>query len=324
MKDLSFSVRSISSGPRPDPIPSEFAVIGVGRLGSALARALRAAGYNLSLVMGSSPDSATARTLASEIGCSPARSIDEILERAGVVFLCVPDARLTEVVDKLAAETQSVIYKGEVTRLIGHTAGSVGVSVLEPLASAGWEVFALHPAVSIADRNTLPEVLRNRYAALTASEGAKQTALEIARSIGLIPFELPEEARAAYHLSCAVASNFLVTLAALAGRIAADAGVGDPSALHLSLMQSTIDNLSKLRPDEALTGPIARGDVSTVAAHLEVLADSNPAMLDPYIALARATLELADISEEARREMLSLLGAWSEKPDARASLVEAV
>lgn len=289
------------------------AIVGPGRVGSTLARSLAASGWSIRLVMGSSACSASAEALAEEIGCDVARSAQDVVDASDLVLVCVPDGALAGVVDSLADAISARPHDTGEPRLVGHTAGSVGISILSPLASAGWGVFALHPVVSIADPQSGPEVLRDRYAAVTASEGASRVAFEIATSLSMRPFEVAEEARSTYHLACVVASNFLVTLAAAAERIASGADVRQALRVLLPLMQSTIDNLEKRRPREALTGPIARGDVSTVAAHLRALDFLEPALLSPYIGLAEATLEIAELPGELLAEMESLLSEWKDR-----------
>lgn len=297
----------------PKSRSTRVAVVGTGRIGSTFARSLVAGGWDVRLVMGSSPLSSSAQGLASEIGCAVARSAGEVIYGSDLVLLCVPDTALRGVVGELSAAAGAVPGPDGRGKLVGHTTGSVGISVLEPLASSSWGTFALHPVVSIVDRGSGPEALRDRYAAITASVGASEAVFEMARALSMRPFAVAEEDRAAYHLACVVASNFLVTLAAAADRIASAAGVREAPRVLLSLMQSTLDNLEGRSPEEALTGPIARGDTSTVEAHLEVLESRDPRVFGPYIGLSEATLEIARLPEVRRAELEALLSRWKRR-----------
>ncbi len=297
-----------------DPRRLPLAVIGPGRVGSVLSRSLLAAGWRVELVMGSSPRSLSADSLARELGCRAAGSVQQVNKESDVVLLCVPDAALESVVYALAEASKGRPGKSSGQRYVGHTAGSCGVGVLAPLSNLGWEAFALHPAVSIADRRAGPEVLEGRHAAVTASGAARQLALTLARSLGMRPFEVSEEERPAYHLACATASNYMVTLAAAAERVLQAAGVDVASDVLVSLMQSVLDNLRSSSPVYALTGPIARGDVPTVARHLQTLADRHPEFLELYSALARATVEIAGLPQSRRMEMYYLLDSYATAP----------
>jgi predicted short-subunit dehydrogenase-like oxidoreductase (DUF2520 family) len=301
------------------------AIVGAGRVGSALARTMTVSGWDIDFVMGSSPDSSAARSLAAEIGCAVARSSHEIVSGSDLVLLCVPDAALESVVADLAyAYSQLPPVPQANPRFVGHTAGSLGTSVLDSLASAGWATFALHPVVSIADRMSGPQILKDRYAGITASPKAREMALEIARSLDMHPFEIAEEIRPAYHLSCVIASNFMVTLAAMAARVARGAGLEDPTRFLVPLMRSTLDNLESRSPDEALTGPVARGDTPTVEAHLQVLESVDPQLSKTYATLAEATLKLADLDDHRREEMESLLSKWCERSGISGSVAESI
>ncbi len=297
-----------------DPRRLSLAVIGPGRLGSVLSRSLLAAGWRVELVMGSSPSSHSADSLARELGCRAAESVCQVAKESDVVLLCVPDAALESVVEALAEASKG--HAGERTgqRYVGHTAGSCGVGVLAPLSGLGWQAFALHPAASIADRRAGPEILRGRHAAVTAPGAARRLALTLAQSLGLRPFEVSEEERPAYHLACATASNYMVTLAAAAERVLQAAGVDVASDVLVSLMQSVLDNLRSSSPVSALTGPIARGDVPTVARHLQTLGDRHPEFLELYSALARSTVEIASLPESRRQEMYDLLDSYGTAP----------
>jgi predicted short-subunit dehydrogenase-like oxidoreductase (DUF2520 family) len=229
------------------------AVIGRGRLGNAIARALRDAGHHVDGPLGR--------------GEQP--------EGAEIALLCVPDAEIAP----LAAS----IAPGPV---VGHCSGAGGLDLLAP-----HEGFSLHPLMTLTG-DASAERLRGCPAAIAAtSPRALQTASLLARSIGTEPFELDEDDRATYHAAAAIASNFLVTLEAAAERLAATAGL-DRWAL-VPLVRATVENWAELGGERALTGPIARGDEQTVERQRDAIAARAPELLELFDALADATRHLA-------------------------------
>jgi predicted short-subunit dehydrogenase-like oxidoreductase (DUF2520 family) len=120
-------------------------------------------------------------------------------------------------------------------------------------------------------------------------------ATALAERLGMTPFEIDDEGRAAYHAAASIASNFLVTLQAAAERVAAGAGLDseDARALLMPLVRQTVENVAALGPEEALTGPIARGDEATVEAQRAAIADAAPELLALFDELAARTRALA-------------------------------
>jgi predicted short-subunit dehydrogenase-like oxidoreductase (DUF2520 family) len=183
-----------------------------------------------------------------------------------LVLLCVPDAAIAEVAQTVDAGPW-----------IGHVSGATPLSALEPHRRR----FSLHPLQTFT-RARGPEQLDGAYAAVTAeSEEARAVAVDLAETLGLQPFELADDQRVLYHAGAAIASNFLVTLRRVAGRLVADAGA-PPEALD-PLMRRTIENGFEL------TGPIARGDWATVDAHVAAIRARRPEYEGLYHALAEAT-----------------------------------
>jgi predicted short-subunit dehydrogenase-like oxidoreductase (DUF2520 family) len=187
-------------------------------------------------------------------------------EGAGIVLLCVPDTAIAEVARTI-----------EPGPWIAHSSGATPLSALDPHRRR----FGLHPLQTFT-RARGPEQLDGAYAAVTAdSAEARAVAIELAETLGLRPFDLADDQRALYHAGAAIASNFLVTLRRIAGRLVEDAGA-PPEALD-PLMRRTIENGFEL------TGPIARGDWATVEAHVQAIRTRRPEYEQVYNALAEAT-----------------------------------
>jgi predicted short-subunit dehydrogenase-like oxidoreductase (DUF2520 family) len=250
-------------------------VVGAGRVGTALARALTESGVAVAgpLGRGERPE-----------GCH-------------AVVLCVPDAEIPSAAAAVAGAAA----------LIGHTSGATPLSALEP---AGGEAFGLHPLQTFAagaEQGEDAGAGRSAFAgAGCAVAGCTPAALafaaDLARTLGMRPFEIDEEGRAAYHAAASIASNFLVTLQAAAERVAAGAGLEPAEAreLLLPLVRRTLDNVAGLGPERALTGPVARGDEATVARQREAVAEVAPELVDLFDELVRRTRELALQAAEVR------------------------
>jgi len=187
-----------------------------------------------------------------------------------LVLLCVPDRAIAEV----AAATPPGPW-------VAHVSGATPLTALDPHERR----FSMHPLQSFS-RARGPEQLDGAYAAVTAeSETARDVGFRLAEMLGLRPFELDDGSRAAYHAGAAVASNYLVTLRALAGSLLEAAGA-PPESLD-PLMRGVIDGGFEL------TGPIARGDWETVERHLEAIRDARPELEELYRVLAAQTARIA-------------------------------
>ncbi len=194
-------------------------------------------------------------------------------EGADIVLLAVPDAQISA--------AAALIARGPA---VGHLSGATGLDVLAPHPA-----FSLHPLTTVVR----PEhVFSGGYAAVDgSSEQTVRVAEQLAAALELRVFRVREEDRTAYHAAAAIASNFLVTVEGLAEALAATAGV--PRATFVPLVRAAVDNWASNGAASALTGPIARGDVATVAKHRRAIQERIPDALPLFDALAEATQRLA-------------------------------
>jgi predicted short-subunit dehydrogenase-like oxidoreductase (DUF2520 family) len=240
------------------PSPLRVGIVGAGRVGNALAAALRDAGVEVEGPLGRGGRPA---------GCD-------------AILLCVPDAEITAAAEVVTA----------VAPLVGHTSGATPLSAL---AHAGVDAFALHPLQTVAG----PDVRFEGAGAAVAgsSPEALAFATALAERLGMTPFEIDDDGRAAYHAAASVASNFLVTLQAAAETIAGGAGLEPEQARALlaPLVRQTVGNIAELGPEAALTGPVARGDEETVAAQRAAVEQAAPELLGLFDELVSRTRDLA-------------------------------
>ena len=238
--------------------PLRVGIVGPGRVGTALARALADAGVTVEGPLGRGERPA---------GCD-------------AILLCVPDAEIAAAAEVVTAAAP----------FVGHTSGATPLSAL---AHAGVAAFGLHPLQTVAHRGVRFEGVGAAVAGSTPEALAFASAL--AERLGMTPFEIDDEGRAAYHAAASVASNFLVTLQAAAETIAAGAGLerAEARSLLAPLVRQTVENIAELGPEEALTGPVARGDDTTVAAQRAAVEEVAPQLLGLFDELVRRTRDLA-------------------------------
>jgi predicted short-subunit dehydrogenase-like oxidoreductase (DUF2520 family) len=261
-----------------NPTNRALALIGPGRAGTALALALGRRGWTTRAVAGRSPDAASTRTAARRLG-APAVAVGDAGSGCGLVVLAPPDAAVGEVAVAVAPSV-------EPGALVVHLSGRLGLDVLGELAQRRPDVLVggMHPLQSLPDPETGAARLAGSWCAV---EGPPEVAA-VAEAVRMRTFSVGSGARAGYHAAACVASNHLVALLGQVERLAAEAGV--PFEAFLPLVRATVDNVAELGPAAALTGPVARGDAETVAAHLAALADDERAA---YLAGANAALRLA-------------------------------
>ncbi len=269
------------------------ALIGAGRVGSALARGLKAAGFNLRYIASKPP--ADAEALTRETGAKVIAPPYRELENADLIFLAVPDGEIADAAAELAEAPLD--WKG---KTVLHTSGALTSEALKPLRKKGALCGSFHPLQTFP-----PGCGGERFKGIHfAVEGEGfELGSEIARALGGKPFRLSAEAKAHYHAAAVVSANFIFALAAAAREILADGGLDrNDWRMLLPLMQGTLDSLLEYGIEESLTGPVSRGDAETIAGHLEILRDRLE-LLELYRALGGTLLKIARLSDEQREKI---------------------
>ena len=248
------------------------ALIGPGRAGTTLALALVARGWRVVAVAGSAPDAASTKA-AVDLLATRAELVADVGAGADVVMIATPDRTIEEAA--LAAAPSL-----EPGALVVHVAGSRGLDVFDPLREVRPDVRvgALHPLQTFPSTAAGLERLAGSWAAVAGDPEV----VDIAKQLRLEPFEVLDAERTRYHATAAVAANHVVALLGQVERLAASCGV--PAEAFGPLVIASVENALRDGAAAALTGPVERGDVGTVEAHLGSI---DPAERDAYRALAR-------------------------------------
>ena len=265
--------------------------IGAGRVGATLSAALGRAGHEIVAVAGES-DASRARAAALLPGV-PLQKPTRVSRAADLLLLTVPDDMLPNVVAMLSAS--GAIHEGQ---YVAHTSGRHGLAVLEPATAVGARPIALHPAMTFTGTELDLSRLEGCVFGVTAGDAERELTERLVADLGGRTMWVPEDRRTLYHAGLAHGANHLVTLVAQAMELLSQAidttdGTGDdvsPADTLRPLLTAALDN-ALTQGDSALTGPIVRGDVETVRAHLADIAATAPHTLPSYVAMARATLE---------------------------------
>ena len=266
---------------------TSFRLIGPGRAGSSLARAL----------------AATTRWEPVRPHLGRGDDLRGAAQGTDLLVIATPDAAVAEVAAAVEPEPATVV---------AHLAGSLGLDVLAPHPRRA----SLHPLVSLPDADVGAERLSPRlyassdgnicrqmtrkasFAVAASDDAALALVRRVVSDLGGTALTVADDARAAYHAAACIASNHLVALLAQVERVAAAAGV--PLAAYLDLVRSTVDNVAALGPSVALTGPAARGDNATIRAHLAAI---DAAERPLYEVLADAARRLAATRRVAEAEV---------------------
>jgi predicted short-subunit dehydrogenase-like oxidoreductase (DUF2520 family) len=286
-------------------------VVSAGRVGSAVGAALARAGHTV--VAASGLSAASIRRAEQLLPGVPLLPPDEVARGADLVLLALPDDALAGMVRGLVA-TES-LRPGQI---VVHTSGAHGIEVLRPAIEAGALPLALHPVMTFTGRSEDLERMAACSIGVTAAEGeeaAWNVGEALAVEMGAEPVRIPESARALYHAALAHGANHLMTLIADCAGLLRDSGVEDAERLIGPLLSAALDNVLR-HGDRALTGPVARGDVGTVRAHLAVLMRCAPEVTPAYAALAKRTVARSSgaglLDSGTAEELAELLDDYAE------------
>lgn len=266
-----------------------FTVIGPGRAGGALSIALVRAGFVAEMLI--TGKSGLRNDLKHHFtGNTRIFTNEDVVEiTSDLVLVAVPD-------DKIEALAQQLAGRIDRNSAVFHLSGALGSEVIGPIAERGIITGSLHPLISISDPVSGAEKLSEAFFCIEGSDNACQIAELIVRRLRARCFRVSSEKKALYHSAAVMAAGHIVALADCAFEAMQNAigSVAEPREILLPLIESVIANLRNSPAEQALTGPVARGDAKTVVRHLEALGECRSEILEEvYILLARRSAEIA-------------------------------
>jgi predicted short-subunit dehydrogenase-like oxidoreductase (DUF2520 family) len=278
-----------SMPPRPT-----FAIVGAGRVGTALARELFGAGFTAREIISPAKRSSQnyARRLAASVHARSATIAGAQFD-ADLIWICVPDRNIALVARRMASRGPSARLqpsrKKWQGKIVVHSSGSLTSDELDLLRQCGSAVASVHPLMTFVP-DSLPS-LRGVPFGIEGDPVALRAARKLLQRLGARIFRVAKENKAVYHAWGTLLSPLFLSFLVATENVACQAGLSarDARTNMLPILQQTLENYVALGPAEAFSGPIARGDLETVSRHLQALR-TIPRARDVYVALARSAV----------------------------------
>lgn len=274
----------------------DVSIIGIGRLGTALTRSLIANDVTVTSIFNRTEEKAYKLAISSGIESSNTFP-SSLLDLGKLVFLTVSD----DSIGKLAAQLSQL--KGDFrNRIFVHCSGNEPAALLEPLSKKGAEIASFHPLQTFTS-DARSDDFRNIYFSIQGDRETFPILKEIAHQLGAQTLEVTAEQKAHLHIAAVTACNYLTTLLNSSVKIGSSSGLSDEQVKKalLPLVRKTLDNAENQSFEEALTGPIKRGDFATIQNHLSLLEDHQE-LRNLYCLLGLQTLSLVERSESGQED----------------------
>ncbi|NLI70847.1 MAG: DUF2520 domain-containing protein [Firmicutes bacterium] len=281
-------------------------IVGAGNVGVALAMALKEKGFKLNGICCRTEDSA--RRASEKLGVDHSMDPEEVSRRADIVFITTPDRVIGEICREIARN--GGFRDGQV---VLHTSGAHDSTLLEPAKKAGADILSMHPLQTFPSSETGFQNLPGSYFTLEGDERALEVGEELVAAFEGVALTIPTEMKPLYHASACVVCNYFVALIDLGLKMMEIAGVDRQKALPamMPLIEGTLANMKKVGVPRALTGPIDRGDASTIGRHIEKMKEVMPQVMEIYRLLGRFTAEVAEdkgtLSGEGKKNIIGAL-----------------
>lgn len=265
------------------------AIIGAGRVGTALAMALNRKGLAISAVVSRSKNSAA--ECASRVNC-PIYSdqLASLPEETRAIFVTTPDASLASVASRLSESTLN--FEG---KFVAHTSGLCTSAVLESLQLKGALTASIHPMQTFAANKKDWQRFEGIFFGIEGQPKALEICKQFANFLSANYVTVTKDLKPLYHAACVFTSNYLVALMSVPAMLFEKLNLSDHDSARClqPLLEGAVDNIKKLGLVNALTGPIVRGDVETIKRHLEILRENVPEFVPLYSLLGTQALALA-------------------------------
>ncbi|NMB41137.1 MAG: DUF2520 domain-containing protein [Firmicutes bacterium] len=285
----------------------KIAIIGAGNVGKVLGYSLKNKGYQ---IIASFSRTEKARQVAAKLfDCPVFSKPEEAVENADIVFLTTPDQAIKEVCDCIA------VNKGFTkNQVVLHASGAHSSEILLSARKQGAGTLSLHPLQTFPELEAGLRSLPGTFFAVEGDEDVFGVAAEMVQALGGQMLSIPTDMKVIYHAAACVACNYLTSLMDMALKMYGLMEIPPKKAFEsLSpLIYSTLNNIGKLGPEKALTGPVSRGDLTTINSHLEALTKHAPELLSLYKLLGSYTVNLAidkgTLDREQVEKLNTLLG----------------
>jgi predicted short-subunit dehydrogenase-like oxidoreductase (DUF2520 family) len=267
----------------------KISIIGIGRVGGALAIALAKNGYEIENLVARKKENAEKIAEFIKSNILTENQFNQI--SSDIVFITTQDFEIENAAKSLAANLT-------IKPIIFHTSGSLSSEVLQNLKEIGCQTGSIHPLVSISDSSLGAERFKDAYFCVEGDDEAVKIAEEIVENLGGKSFSIETKYKTLYHASAVTACGHLIALIDVAIEMLTKCGLDEKNAqeILLPLIKSTVENLSTQTTAAALTGTFARADVETLEKHLEVLQeDVSTEALEVYLQLGNRSAHLAEV-----------------------------
>lgn len=257
---------------KPDKPPDKIAVIGSGRLGAALAKALYKSNYSIIALV--DQNLSIARRLALSVKAEILSDNITDLKPVDIIFIAVPDDEITIVI----AELKNYFKQHHPSRFVFHTSGALSSNVFNPLKEFGVVGASFHPIQTFTGKMNDWKKFQNIYFGLEGEFSAVGKASQIVKALKGHEIIIPKEHKSLYHLACTIASNYMISLLIPVTHLFRKMNFSEQETLKIiyPLLSTTLSNLKCKGIKDALTGPISRGDLGTIKKHLEILSNKFP------------------------------------------------
>lgn len=287
----------------------KYAIIGIGRVGLTFLKVLDEEGFCVSGIVDKNIDELIKKThFFPKQNCK--QNIAD-LPAVDIIIIAVPDDRIVEVVGEL----EHVFIEKKPARIVFHTSGLLTSKVLHPLRKYDVAVASCHPVQSFSGDDSDSDNLRNIYCAIEGDESALNIIRVIAERLNNKLIVISQENKPAHHLACTFASNYFNALISVSVEILGTLGLSTEDALKMlsPLVQTTLNNINKSGLEDAISGPISRGDVETVKEHLKQLSEKFPHYQNLYQNMGQILLSYATIMKKISPEKVQLVSSMIKK-----------
>ncbi|HWP98148.1 MAG TPA: Rossmann-like and DUF2520 domain-containing protein [Syntrophomonadaceae bacterium] len=263
-------------------------IIGAGVVGTAVGVVLHSKGFEVTGIYDVKPESTMA--LVERIGCAAFPTPQEVSRSADILFITTSDSCIQAVADELAE--RQAFHEGQV---VLHMSGAHSSEILDKAKRFEARVLSVHPLQSFASLDQAIENLPGSVFSIEGDVGAQDQAVVIVKALGGEHFFIDRKSKPLYHAGACVVSNYLVTIVGLGVKLLEATGISGAVAIKalMPLITGTVNNIQSIGVPQALTGPVARGDLSTVQKHQECMEEQAPQLLSLYSSLGYYTADVA-------------------------------